>query len=85
DVVVSRFINGATEKESFPLNSIVVDGSRLGAGLYSVLNNISSADNQFKEPPVSGPRNAANADALFDANPQRVEEKQTNRRNKPSM
>jgi len=85
DVVVSRFINGATEKESFPLNSIDVDGSRLGAGLYSALNNISSADNQFKEPPVSSPRNAANADALFDANPQRVEEKQTNRRNKPSM
>ncbi|WP_236365477.1 hypothetical protein, partial [Pseudomonas simiae] len=83
DVVVSRFINGATEKESFPLNSIVVDGSRLGAGLYSALNNISSADNQFKEPPVSSPRNAANADALFDANPQSVEEKQTNRRNKP--
>lgn len=85
EVVVSRFINGATEKDSFPLNSIVVDGSRLGAGLYSALNNISSADNQFKEPPVSSPRNAANADALFDANPQRVEEKQTNRRNKPSM
>lgn len=85
DVVVSKIINGATEKYSFPLNSIDVDGSRLGAGLFNALNNISSADNQFKEPPVSSPRNAANADALFNANPQRVEEKQTNRRNKPSM
>ncbi|PYD33610.1 hypothetical protein [Pseudomonas syringae] len=85
DVVVSKIINGSTEKDSFPLNSIDVDGSRLGAGLFNALNNISSADNQYKEIRPNNAAKAANADALFEPKPVGVEERQTSRRNKPSM
>lgn len=85
DVVVSRKIGNTTERETFPLSSIVVGNSKLGAGLFNALKNISSADNQYKEIRLSNAAKAANADALFEPKPLGVEERQTNRRNKPSM
>ena len=85
DVVVSRKIGNITERETFPLSSIVVGNSKLGAGLFNALKNISSADNQYKEIRPSNAAKAANADALFEPKPVDVEERQTSRRNKPSM
>lgn len=85
DVVVSRKIDNITERETFPLSSIVVGNSKLGAGLFNALKNISSADNQYKEIRPSNAAKAANADALFEPKPVDVEERQTSRRNKPSM
>ena len=85
DVVVSRKIGNITERETFPLSSIVVGNSKLGAGLFNALKNISSADNQYKEIRPSNATKAANADALFEPKPVDVEERQTSRRNKPSM
>lgn len=85
DVVVSRKIGNTTERETFPLSSIVVGNSKLGAGLFNALNNISSADNQYKEIRPNNAAKAANADALFEPKLVGVEERQTSRRNKPSM
>ncbi|POH43472.1 hypothetical protein C2U56_00460 [Pseudomonas fluorescens] len=85
DVVVSRKIGNITERETFPLSSIVVGNSKLGAGLFNALKNISSADNQYKEIRPSNAAKAANTDALFEPKPVDVEERQTSRRNKPSM
>lgn len=85
DVVVSKVNGNTKERETFPLSSIVVGTSKLGAGLFNALNNISSADNQFKEIKPSNAAKAANADALFEPKPVDVEERQTSRRNKPSM
>jgi len=85
EVVVSKVNGNTKERETFPLSSIVVGTSKLGAGLFNALNNISSADNQFKEIKPSNAAKAANADALFEPKPVDVEERQTSRRNKPSM
>lgn len=85
DVVVSRKIGNTTERETFPLGSIIVGDTKLGAGLFNALNNISSADNQYKEIRPGNAAKAANADALFEPKPLDVEERQTSRRNKPSM
>lgn len=85
DVVVSRKIGNITERETFALSSIVVGNSKLGAGLFNALKNISSADNQYKEIRPSNAAKAANADALSEPKPLNVEERQTSRRNKPSM
>ncbi|AZE77318.1 hypothetical protein [Pseudomonas synxantha] len=85
DVVVSKVNGNTKERETFPLSSIVVGTSKLGAGLFNALNNISSADNQFKEIKPSNAAKAANADALFEPKTVDVEERQTSRRNKPSM
>lgn len=85
DVVVSKVNGNTKERETFPLSSIVVGTSKLGAGLFNALNNISSADNQFKEIKQSNAAKAASADALFEPKPVDVEERKTSRRNKPSM
>lgn len=85
DVVVSKVNGNTKERETFPLSSIVVGTSKLGAGLFNALKNISSADNQYKEIRPSNAAKAANADALFEPKPVDVEERQTSRRNKPSM
>ncbi len=85
DVVVSKVNGNTTERETFPLSSIVVGTSKLGAGLFNALKNISSADNQYKEIRPSNAAKAENADALFEPKPVDVEERQTSRRNKPSM
>ncbi|UEL22304.1 hypothetical protein K6106_20550 [Pseudomonas fluorescens] len=68
DVVVSKVNGNTKERETFPLSSIVVGTSKLGAGLFNALNNISSADNQFKEIKPSNAAKAASADALFEPN-----------------